>query len=348
MPERFTTLPNLNRRTLLRHMGLSTAAVTSGLLFPRNASAEGKLVWYSGSATRAVEDWARMFQEKTGTPVEYFRAGGVKLAEKIEQESKAKRVTSSVFDIAIPGVVSQWARDGVALKYESPEAAHYPTAARLPGYWTPVNTLALCMAFNADHIKPEDAPKKWEDLLDPKWKGKMTMTDALASGAALHWYGAMRTALGRSFMEQLSKQDVLIRTGSGETVDTITSGERPLAAMLLDYHVFGAIKKGANLYLVQPDEGIPVTYEVIGIPANAPNPETAKKFVDFALSREAQQHWQDTQYMLSLRDDVSPPTRERGRKPLSEVKHLAGTASEMDKLFTEQATYIDEWTDLFK
>src|SRR5215217_6633122 len=131
MPDCFTTLPNLNRRALLRQVGLSAVAIGSSLLMPKSARAEGKLVWYSGSATRAVEDWARMFQERTGTPVEYFRAGGVKLAEKIEQESKAKRVTSSVFDIAIPGLVSQWARDGVALKYESLEAAHYPVAARL-------------------------------------------------------------------------------------------------------------------------------------------------------------------------------------------------------------------------
>src|SRR5215470_12169825 len=192
-----------SRRTVL--LGVGTAAAAFGVLglSPRDAFADQGLLWYSASASSADEDWARMFRESTGVSVEYFRIGGVKLTERIEQEARAGQVRCSVMDISIPGLMSTWARKGMLLQYDSPESAHYPVHLRMPGYWTPINALTLSIAYNGDHIKAEEAPKTWEDLLDPKWKGKMTMSDALYSGAALHWYAAMRSVYGKSFMEKL-------------------------------------------------------------------------------------------------------------------------------------------------
>jgi len=345
-PSNVPTLGARSRRRLLQ--GAAGLAATVAGLAPSRVGAQQSVFWYSASASDACEEWAQMFRKKSGTAVEYFRIGGVKLTERIEQEIKAKQVRASVMDISIPGLMSEWARKGMLMKYDSPEAAHYPADLRLAGYWTPVNTLTLSIAYNADHIKPQDAPKKWEDLLDPKWKGKMTMSDALYSGAALHWFSALQSAFGKSFMERLAKQDVLIRNGSGETVDTITSGERPLAAMLLDYYVYGAVRKGANLMVVQPEEGIPASYEVIGIPAGAPNPEIGKAFVDFALARESQSIWQQRHDMLSLRDDVEPVKAERGRRPLNTAKLLGSSIRDVEHSFSNQRALLDDWINLFK
>jgi len=345
-PSNVPTLGARSRRRLLQ--GAAGLAATVAGLSPSRVGAQQSVFWYSASASDACEEWAQMFRKKSGTAVEYFRIGGVKLTERIEQEIKAKQVRASVMDISIPGLMSEWARKGMLMKYDSPEAAHYPADLRLAGYWTPVNTLTLSIAYNADHIKPQDAPKKWEDLLDPKWKGKMTMSDALYSGAALHWFSALQSAFGKSFMERLAKQDVLIRNGSGETVDTITSGERPLAAMLLDYYVYGAVRKGANLMVVQPEEGIPASYEVIGIPAGAPNPEIGKAFVDFALARESQSIWQQRHDMLSLRDDVEPVKAERGRRPLNTAKLLGSSIKDVEHSFSNQRALLDDWINLFK
>jgi predicted phage terminase large subunit-like protein len=100
-----------------------------------------------------------MFKAKTSVAVEYFRIGGVKLTERIEQEVRARQVRFSVMDISIPGLMSLWSRKGLLTQYDSPESAHYPASTRLAGYWTPINALTLSMAYNADHIpiKPQDA-----------------------------------------------------------------------------------------------------------------------------------------------------------------------------------------------
>jgi len=338
---------SIDRRRLLR-VGAAGVALGSLGFRPGSAAAAPSLLWYSASASSADDAWSKMFRDKTGTEVEYFRIGGVKLTERIEQEVRAGQVRCSVMDISIPGLMSTWARKGMLTQYDSPEAAHFPAHLRMPGFWTPINALTLSMAFNADTIKPEEAPKTWEDLLDPKWKGKMTMSDALYSGAALHWYAALRSVYGKSFMEKLAKQDILVRNGSGETTDTIISGERPLAAMLLDYYVVAAIEKGANLYLVQPPEGIPSSYEVIGIPAGAPNPELGKQFVDFALSTVAQSRWEATQGTQSLRDDLTGAKSERGRRAMKDLKLMASSVQDIETFFPQQRELLDEWITLFK
>ena len=338
----------VSRRTLLQGAGgLAALSVFGGLCGPARAQA-APLLWYSGSATRAVDDCGNMFKAGGGGEIEYYRAGSVKLAEKVEQEARAKQYKADVVDMAIPGLASKWASDGLVLKYDSPEAKHFPADMQLAGFWVPFNTLLVCMAYNADHIKPEEAPKTWDDLLDPKWKGKMTMTDALSSGAALHWYGTIRQLMGKPYMEKLAQQDILVRQGSGDTVNTLTSGERPLAAMILDYHVFGATKKGANLYLVQPEAGVPCTYEVAMVGAGSQNPDGAKKLYDFLISKDVQTMLQEKHYMLSSRDDVPAPKAERGRRPLKEVKLLGATEKEIAKLFADQQQLQDEWTELFK
>jgi iron(III) transport system substrate-binding protein len=341
---RIVSSPLLSRRTLLGG-GAAAAAVASSV---HRAGAQQSLLWYSASASGADEAWAKMFKARAGVAVEYFRIGGVKLTERIEQEVKARQVRFSVMDISIPGLMSLWSRRGMLAQYDSPESAHYPAATRLAGYWTPINALTLSMAYNADYIRPEEAPKTWEDLLQPKWKGRMTMSDALYSGGALHWYAALRSVYGKSFMEKLAKQDILVRNGSGETTDTLISGERPLAAMLLDYYVVAAIEKGANLYLVQPEEGIPASYEVIGLPAGGPNPDLGRKFLDFALSRDAQEVWEAKYGTVSLRDDITPAKAERGRRLIRNTKLMASSVADMDKFFPQQRDLLDEWINLFK
>ena len=335
------------RRSLLSGAG-AAAAVGMSALYPRPLEAQQTLLWYSASASKADEEWSQMFRGKTGIPVEFFRIGGVKLTERIEQEIRARQVRCSVMDISIPGLMSEWAKKGMLTQYDSPEATHYPAELRLAGYWTPINALTLSIAYNADHIKAEDAPRTWEDLLDPKWKGKMCMSDALYSGAMVHGFGALRATFGKGFMEKLASQDILIRNGSGETTDTIISGERPLAAMLLDYYVVEATQKGANLYLVQPEIGIPSSFEVIGMPAAAPDPELGRKFVDFALSLEAQQRWQDRHGTLSLRSDVTPHKAARGRRRLKDIKLLKSTVADLESSFNTQRALLDEWINLFK
>jgi iron(III) transport system substrate-binding protein len=337
----------LSRRRFLQGTGMAGAAALGGLPIG-GAAAQETAIWYAGSAVDAIDAWTKLFQEMTGIKVDYVRSGAVQLTQKFEQEAKAGRVQASILDIAVPGPGTRWAEQGLLLNYDCPEYSHYPKGSLIPGYAGPPKAEVLCMAYNPKFIQADEAPKHWEDLLDPRWKGKMVMSDAASSSGALMWFAALRNAYGRSFMEKLAKQDVVVKTGSGDVVNTVVSGERPLAAMLLQYHVFLAVKKGANLNIIVPEEGAPISFALIGIPAKAPNPEVGKKFLDFCLGREAQILWQEKFSTSSLRDDVPALLGASGSRPISQVKHLASSAADVNRYFEEQGALIDEWTTLFK
>lgn len=348
MPQAFNRsllkAPYITRRHFL--YGASALAGTSVL--PGAGRAQTPLVWYTGSQVEAVDKWANIYKEKTGTTLDYYRAGALNIARKFELEVKAGNVQCSLVGGGLTGLLNQWADRGLLMSYKSPEYAHYPPDTILPEFTGgTIKADVTSIIYNTELVKPEDVPKSWEDLLHPKWKGKMTMSDAASSSGALHWYAAIRKTFGRSYVEKLAKQEVLIRTGSGEVVNTVISGERPLAAMVLIYHAEIAMSKGAkNLKVVVPSEGAPVGWTHLCIPAKAPNPEGAKRFMDFALGRDAQLAWQKQFFTGSMRDDL-PPLAD-GSVRVSQVKRLASGASDMQEFFDKNAEISDEWTELFK
>ena len=337
--------PAVSRRTFLH--GAAGAAFAGGYL-PGRADAQETVVFYTAAAVGSADDLTKMFKQKTGLGAEYFRGGSFTIVQKIEQEVKAGQVRCAVMSLALPNLVAQWADQGQLMRYESPEHKHYPKNYSVAGFAGPISAEPMAMAYNAKILKEDEIPKRWEDLLDPKWKGRMTMSDAASSGGALHWYAAMRKTYGKSFLEKLSKQNVLIRTGGGDVVNTLIAGERPLAAMLPQYHALGQIARGAPLKVITPDEGLPINYSQIFIPARSSNPEGAKKFVDMALGREAQQFLQDKYFQVSLRDDVTPFSRESGARPVNEVTPIASSPEDLGNFFTEQDMLTDEWRTLFK
>jgi iron(III) transport system substrate-binding protein len=344
------TLDAVATRAISRRIFLhsaATAAAAAGLL-PQGAAAQENVVFYTAAAVGSADDLVKMFRQKSGMNAEYFRGGSFTIVQKFEQEVKAGQIRCAVMSLALPNLVAQWAEKGLIMRYESPEYANYPDAYSVLGFAGPISAEPMAMAYNTKILKEEEIPKRWEDLLDPKWKGRMTMSDAASSGGALHWYAAMRKTYGKSFLERLSKQNVLIRTGGGDVVNTLIAGERPLGAMLPQYHALGQIAKGAPLKIITPDDGLPINYSQIFIPARSSNPEGAKKFVDMALGREAQQFLQDKYFQVSLRKDIGPFSRESGARPITEVTPIASSPQDMEAFFGEQDMLTDEWRTLFK
>ena len=116
-------------------------------------------------------------------------------------------------------------------------------------------------------------------------------------------------------------------------METVSTGERPLAAMTLLDGAFQKIDQGVNIYVVFPDEGLPIAYEIIGILPTPPI-RRSEAFVDYVRAASAD----------ALADQVSPLRCvttsnhwcDRGRKPLSEIKILSSNAEDQQKLYQQQ------------
>jgi iron(III) transport system substrate-binding protein len=337
-----------SRRGVLKGAGAGLGAAAIGGLWPETLLAQEKVAFYSGSAVEPTNDLCKMFSEKTGTPMEYFRAGSNNLAQKFEQEVKADQVRASVVGLTNPTLARKWAADGLLMQYASPQFKNYPADFILENYYGPMHGEPHVMAYNTEIVKAEDAPKTWTDLLDPKWKNKLALTDAASSNSALHWYAAMRKTHGKEFLEKLADQNVLIKTGGAEVGSTLVSGEREVAAMITQGHTQRAIGKGGKLRIVIPAEGAPMLYTVIFIPAKAPNPEVGKKFLDFVLSQEAQEMLDTKHFSSSLRKGMPWKDTGTGAMPLSEVKPIASSPADLEAELAMAEELSQEYTNLFK
>jgi iron(III) transport system substrate-binding protein len=335
------------RRDVLRGAGIAAGAAAFASWMPRSARAQETFVWYTGLATEASDAVSKQFTEATGIPVEYFRAGSNNVVQRFEQERQADQVRCSALLLAIPVLVAQWSKQGVLTPYDSPEFAHYPEEFVIAGYGAPTSGEPMCIAYNTEMVSAEEAPQTWDDLLDPKWKGKLALTDAASASSALHWFAAIQDVYGREFMEKLAQQDVLVRTGGADVANTLVSGERPVAAAITQSHASRAIGKGGALRIVVPEAGAPMITTVICIPAQAPDPETGKQFVDFILSEDVQVMLQDDFFSPSLRKGIPPIKLDTGARPLEEIKPLASSQADLDRFMGERAALMQEYMDLF-
>ena len=237
----------------------------------------------------------------------------------------------------------RWAEQGHLLNYDSPEASRFPREFRMPGYWVPQKVLLNTIAYNTGMIKAADAPKHWADLMDARWKDKIVMLDARSSGAGVHFVYAMRKLLGKEFASRMAKQNVMLKRSGGDVANTVVAGERPVGVALQEYYVYAKAKQGGPIAAVLPDEGVPMTLYALCIPKNGPDLDAAKRYVDFALGKEAQAMWQEKFATPVLRDDVPPYPREFGLRPLKDVKLIFSALEHIKEEGATKREFMDEW-----
>jgi len=333
----------VDRRTFLGWGGAAAAGLLLGRPRMGRAAADGKVLQYCGGSAESVTALDELFTAKTKIPAESWRAGGVAVVQKVEAEFQAGRVLHNVIGNTEVEVMVRWAEQGHLLNYDSPEASHFPREFRMPGYWVPQKVLINTIAYNTGMLKPEEAPKHWADLMDPRWKDKIVMLDARASGSGVHFVYAMRKLLGKEFASRMAKQNVMLKRSGGDVANTVVAGERPLGVALQEYYVYAKAKQGGPIVAVLPDEGVPMTLYALCIPKNGPDLDAAKRYADFALGREAQTLWQEKFATPVLRDDVPPYPREFGLRPLKEVKIIFSATEHLKEEGATKREFMDEW-----
>src|SRR5437868_5945004 len=138
------------------------------------AKREGEVVWYSTQIiSQLVRPVTAAFEKKyPGIKVRSTRANAAETAVKILNEGKAGRPQADVFDgtttvvpLKAAGHVLQWLPDA---------AKDYPADLKDPeGYWIANNLFIITPGFNTALIPRGSEPKTYQNLLDPKWRGKM-------------------------------------------------------------------------------------------------------------------------------------------------------------------------------
>lgn len=171
------------------------------------------------------------------------------------------------------------------------------------------NVTTTIAAYNTAKHKPGEL-KSYQDLLDPKWRGKMVSYDPSGRGALGAWKGVYyNKKLGPKFIQQLfSEMDVTIARDFRMAVDWVASGKYELFIKARDTEVQDAMKKGLpiNIFRAAPDEGyLSGGFGHLSVMNRAPHPNAARVFANWQLSKEGQLAWQIKSDNNSMRMDIS-------------------------------------------
>ena len=175
------------------------------------------------------------------------------------------------------------------MKYKSPESDVFPARMKDPeGFWTVLYLQLQGMAYNADMVPQNLAPKTYEDLLHPRWRGKKIAMDYREQP----WFTVMLNILGKEkgldFMRKLAAQGLYQRDNKTLLTQLLAAREYPLLANTFLDDVFELKQAGAHVEWVPGHSPIPAGSHLMGVYAHAPRPNTAKLFADFLLSDEGQ------------------------------------------------------------
>ncbi|MDR1776789.1 MAG: ABC transporter substrate-binding protein [Desulfovibrio sp.] len=239
--------------------------------------------------------------------MDYQSAGAGKLMAKIAAEHESGKILADVlWTSEVP--------DFYKMKEEGKLEKYVSQATKDPNYLNPFNDYdghfaaarlgTLGIAYNTKSIK--NPPRAWDDLFTPPYKNAFGIANPALSGTAYMSVALLEKQFGWGFFDKLAANKARIGKGSGQVVDDTASGELA-ASLAVDYIANDKIAKGAPLALVYPPEML-IAPSPVAIIKNATNMESAKKFVDYLLSKEAQTLIAE-EGTLPARDDVSMPSK---------------------------------------
>jgi iron(III) transport system substrate-binding protein len=253
------------------------------------AQAEGKLVYYSSEVDAVNEAVIEAFTEKYGIEVELLRLASGPLATRFGEEQTAGGSPADVLRTADGSVFvenPEWFEELSADVI--PELAEYPESAFLENHRSVLTQYSTYVfTYNTSLVDEKDLPKKWEDILDPRWKGNVVLSDPRASISWLGWVDAMVEAHGMEFAEAIRDQGWDIIDSAAPGAQQVAAGAYEASTPAFTGHATPVIQQGAPVASVTPTDPSPLKRDHIGLVVGAEHPNAAKLFLNFRLSPEA-------------------------------------------------------------
>ena len=296
------------------------------------AKKEKELTWYTAhynSETAAAV--CQGFEKKySGIKCNYVRQTAQVAYQRLAQDQKAGIAQASVIGSTDASHFGRMKKDGWLLAYQPKNMSELIDAFR--PYNDPDNFFVVTAAglvlltYNTSVVSPAEAPKKWADLTDPKWKNKVSIGHPGFSGYVGTWVVQMKKLYGWDYFKKLELNKPRIGRSINDTVTMLNAKESVVAAGP-SATTLESKAKGNPLAVVYPEDGAVLMVSASGIVKNAPAPNAAKLFMEYLLSRDA------NEIMVKMHQDpvnknVKPLP---GSKPLAEVKTIRPSYEEIDK-----------------
>jgi iron(III) transport system substrate-binding protein len=281
---------------------ISVAAVAVLLLFNARlwaqavnidaAKKEGKLVIYGTIVPKVMALIQKGFEAQYGVKVEYWRGDATKVIDRVLTEWRAGKPN---FDVVIGarGPLALGKPEGVFAKYSPPSAANFPAKFKdKDGQFTAMRVTPVGILYNTEMVKGSDVPKTFDELLDGKWQGKISMPDPSRHASTAQFLWNMEQLKGDKWMEfvrGLAKQKPHLVESYSSVPNMIVRGE---SAVGITYVQYAGQFKGPISFA--PIDKVFADPSDAALNAKAPNMNAGKLFIEYLCSPEGQKTVADT------------------------------------------------------
>jgi iron(III) transport system substrate-binding protein len=299
------------------------------------AKTDGKVVFYTATDVAVAEKLAELFRkEYPGIEVQVERAGSERVFQRIGQEYSTGIYNADVIETSDAVHFEYFKREGwleAALPQEV--ADKWPADEKdVDGQFAAYRAHLSVLAYRTDLLPEAEAPKTWNDLLNPKYKGKMVKAHPGYSGTIMTATFVLSEKLGWNYFEKLGTQSVMQVQSSTEPPKKLAQGERAIEVDGNEYNIFRLQEEGVPIKIVYPEEGTPLVVGNAAVLKEAPHKNAAKLFYAFLFSREAQQLNSDFGCLRSFHPEV---VEKSTRTPLKDIAILHSDPAALESKIEE-------------
>jgi len=290
------------------------------------AKREGAVTWYTSTPIGTAQKIANLFQAETGIKVELFRSGGSAVLRRFMQEMDARRVIADVMTISDPAAAGALIKRDLLVAFRPKHFDKVPDAVKDPRGRHVAQRLNLAgIIVRTDKGVPP--PKNWTDLTDPRYKGLLVMPDPSYTAIQLMVVGTLSRKYGWEFYQKLRANEIMIVQSHQQVSETLTRGERLIAAEGADLYAFQDRKAGHKVQTIIPTDGAFAIAAPTVVIKGAPHPNAAKALAEFMIS-DTVQKLLPGEGIYAGRSDVEPPA---GNPPLGQIKLMPVDYDQIEK-----------------
>jgi iron(III) transport system substrate-binding protein len=304
------------------------------------AKREGSVTWYTSTPVATAQKIAAMFQEQTGIRVELFRSGGSAVLRRFLQEIDARRVVADVLTVSDPAAANALIKRGLFVPFRPKNFDKIRDEVKDPrGHHVAQRLNVVGMVARTDRNLA--LPRNWTDLTDPRYKAQMVMADPSYTAIQLMIVGTLSRTYGWEFYEKLRANEVMIVQGHQQVSETLTRGERLLAAEGADQYAWVERKAGHQVQTIFPADGAFVIAAPTAVIKGSPHPHAARAFAEFMIG-DAVQRLFPGEGIYAARADIAPPP---GNPPLAQIKVMPVDYDQIEK---EAAALKKKFNEIFQ
>ncbi len=296
------------------------------------AKKEGKIVWYSSLGLDVAQKVCNTFtQRHPGITCELTRTGSERIFQRIMQEGKANLAIADVVHTSDAAHFLDFKAQGMLQAYEPAGVKGIRADFKDPdGVYFTLRGTPYVMAYNSRLVPKDQAPRKWQDLLDPKWRGKVAHGHPGYSGVVTTGMVGILKKYGWEYYAALAKNQPVLGQSAEDPPVKVAGGEGPIGVSG-EYNFYRAKKKGNPIETVFPEDLVPFVNSPAAVLKRAPHPNAAKIFMDFLFGKEAQQLLADDGLYVPNEAVSYPP----GKTPLKDLKAVVPDPKEILRLNEE-------------